>query len=315
MIDLFPAGIGVGDSRTKTIRGHTYTAALVDRGGGMRALEVTSEFHNRFTLDFRLCNPSGASGSIIEDAQGGCADETCTDVRYDGQINVDVTVNKVADFQTVRDALRTATGAGNRVLVRFIRLQPGGQYQGLITVQDADMSVQLIAGLLPSDWIKTTTDRKISVTIPSAPKASLLGDWQGDMEISAGTSTIPCVDPLCARLFVQTEGNGLRIWYCDGNESQCDASAKGEQCALQFTAAASGNSFTGTGVDNNAPCCIGCLGQNRAYGCGISATLSVDSTGEQTLEGDFLGTVTSCPSDNSGFLSTHFKFCRPSPCE
>lgn len=149
-IDLFPPGIGVGESRTKTLRGRSYTVALVARGGG-KALEVTSAFHNRVVLDFRLCNPDGTRADIAGEAQGGCADETCTDVRYDGQIDVHATVGSIGDIVTVRDALRTVTAAGNRVILRNGHRLPNGRFQGLITVQDEERSVQTVAATLPGE--------------------------------------------------------------------------------------------------------------------------------------------------------------------
>jgi hypothetical protein len=58
-VPRFGKGFGVGESRTKrTVHGRTYTAKLVARGEG-RALEVTSDFHNRVILSFRICNPDG----------------------------------------------------------------------------------------------------------------------------------------------------------------------------------------------------------------------------------------------------------------
>ena len=70
----------------------------------------------------------------------------------------------------------------------------------------------------------------------------------------------------------------------------------------------------GSSTSCNTPHCAGLTVQNRVYGCGIDATFSVDSKGQQTLEGDFHGGVTFCPSDPSADVNTHFKFCRPSPC-
>lgn len=324
-------GFGVGQSRTRTIRQRTYTATLVDRGGGQRALEVTSIFHNRFVLQFLVCNRDGTNATIHGDAQGGCADETCTDVRYDGAIYVVVTTGStrgaaaLADIVGVRDTLRSLTGGGNRVLLTAVQRTPNGQYVGIIAILSVEeRSTQTLTALLPSEWVKSATDRHIFIQLPTPaptpgppPRASILGDWRGEMEItnnSGGSTT--CDKPHCAGLTVEKEGSGLRIWYCNGVESFCDGSAKTQQCALQFTATASGAGFSGTGVDNNAPCCIGCVGQNRVYGCGINATFTVDPTGQQTLEGDFNGAVTFCPSDPSAAdgLNTHFKFCRPNPC-
>jgi hypothetical protein len=121
-------------------------------------------------------------------------------------------------------------------------------------------------------------------------------------------------DPLCARLTVQSGPNGLRIAYCNGSETFCSASAATQQCSLLFDGNAAPGGFTAVGVDNNPPCCIGCLGQNRVYGCRLTATVTIDSHGQQTLEGTFPGSVTFCPSDPAGQGVTHFKMCRPKPC-
>jgi hypothetical protein len=158
---------------TKTIRGRSYTAELVDNGG-QRALEVTSDFHDRFVLDFLLCNADDPTARILREAQGGCADESCTDVPYDGQINVEVTTGSsttksavaIADVVTVRDTLRTATAAGNDVILRTVHRQPNGEYRALITVQDETRSTQTLIGLLPGEWIKSATDRKIAIQVP-----------------------------------------------------------------------------------------------------------------------------------------------------
>jgi hypothetical protein len=245
-------------------------------------------------------------------------------VRYTGLIAVNATTPTLRDGPTVRDVLLTVTSF-QRVIFTGGRLLPSHQFLTFMKLYareaqlpDEERSVATVAGLLPAEWTKTTTDRTIDLVVPSPTTTttttlppSMLGDWSGQATIlpagGGGGSTHD------AGLTVQTEGDHLRIWFCNSVESFCDGSAMTQQCALQFTATASGLSFTGTGVDNNPPCCIGCVGQNRVYGCPINATLSGSANGQQTLEGDFGGSVTFCPSA-SPVVTTHFKFCRPNPC-
>ena len=112
---------------------------------------------------------------------------------------------------------------------------------------------------------------------------------------------------------MQSVPGGLRIAWCNGIESQCGGSAASQQCALLFDGHATAAGLTGVGFDNNFPCCVGCIGQSRVYGCQINATVTVNGK-QQTLEGTFGGTVTFCPSDANGTVLTHFKVCRPKPC-
>ena len=307
-------GFGVGESRTKTIpiHGRSYTATLVDRGGGQRALEVTSTFHNRLVLDFRLCNPDGTRFRIRQLAEGGCADEACTELPYDGLIAVTATGRSIADGATVRDALRRVTGGGNLVVLHAGRALPNGRFRSFIKVlSDEPRSVQVVAAELPGEWATSTTDRRIDIVIPTpgpTPQPGLLGEWSGRATILDAGVPISIHD---ARVTVQQEGNGLRIWFCNAAESSCAGPAQTQECALQFTATAAGTGFAGTGVDNNSPCCIGCVGQNRVYGCAITATLSAAS-GQLTLEGDIGGGVTFCPGTQP-VVTTHFEVCRP-PC-
>jgi hypothetical protein len=159
----------------------------------------------------------------------------------------------------------------------------------------------------------TTVTSSTTTTLPG----SFLGDWQGHMDISGGggnPTVCPANEPNCARLTVQTAGNDLRVWFCNHIETICTGAAINQQCSLQFAAMSTVNGFNGTGDNNNPPCCIGCPGQQRVYGCTITATFSVDPNGQQTLEGSLGGSVTFCPSDPSAGATTHFKLCRPDPC-
>jgi hypothetical protein len=154
-----------------------------------------------------------------------------------------------------------------------------------------------------------------TTTVPGNP--SVLGEWQGIVEVTNSgvpNNAVSCTDsPDCARMTVQQSGGGLRLAFCNSKESSCDASAITRQCALLFDASETGVGLAGTSVNNNPPCCIGCVGQNRVYGCALTATLNVGPSGQQTLDGTFGGGVTSCGA-NTGGLATHFTFCRPNPC-
>jgi hypothetical protein len=152
--------------------------------------------------------------------------------------------------------------------------------------------------------------------VTSGPRGNFLGEWQGEIETESGGQTVNACgnEPHCARLTVQPTDTGLRVGYCNSVESQCAGSALAQTCALLLDATPTGNGFTGVGVNNNPPCCIGCVGQNRVYGCAITATHTIDAFGQETLTGTLGGGVTFCPPEGTADVVTHFTFCRPNPC-
>jgi hypothetical protein len=84
---------------------------------------------------------------------------------------------------------------------------------------------------------------------------------------------------------------------------------------LLFDASVTPGGFVGIGFDNNPPCCVGCIGQARDYGCTMTATVTTDRHGQQTLEATFPGVALSCPPEpTNGRTTTHLKLCRPKPC-
>jgi hypothetical protein len=222
-----------------------------------------------------------------------------------------------------------------------VTLAPGGtqQFQATRFGQPAavtwstttgtiDQSGNLTAGTAPGrfevrarnpvDGRSTAAAVTITSTTTTTMPATVLGEWQGIVEVTNNgvpNAGVSCTNSSgCARMTVQQSGAGLRLAFCNSKETFCSSSAVTQQCSLLFDASTTGGGFMGTSVDNNAPCCIGCVGQNRVYGCVLAATFTVDPSGQQTLDGTFGGSVTSCPAPGTGTLATHFTFCRPNPC-
>jgi hypothetical protein len=223
-----------------------------------------------------------------------------------------------------------------------VTLAPGGtqQFQATLfgqpiavtwstTTGTIDQSGNLAAGTTPGSFevratnpvdgrstaATVTVTGTTTTTVPAS--GDILGEWRGIMVLTNNgvpNAAVSCTDsPDCARMTVQQSAGGLRLAYCNSKETFCNLPALTQQCSLLFDGSATGGALMATSVDNNPPCCIGCVGQNRFYGCTLTATLTVDPSGQQTLDGTFGGSVTSCGVNNGG-LATHFTFCRPNPC-
>jgi len=309
MVGFQSGGFGVGESDSRVRQGHTFVAALLE-SAGQRRVEITSDFSNRFYISLGLLDGTNGNGSRVEgDATGGCADETCLTDAYVGLVRVAAHAKNLAEIVSVRDTIAALLPAGGRVAIHRITTAGSGM-DAVMSIFGFDGSVRALAPGLPTSWAVSTSDR--TLTIDTHPP-NVFGEWQGTMEITSDSgppSGCRTDDPLCAKLTVQSGPNGLRIAYCDSCGSFSAAAAP---CSLLFDGNTTTGGFTATGVDNNPPCCIGCVGQQRVYGCMLTATVTVDRHGQQTLEGTLPGDVTFCPPDPRGFV-THIKMCRPKPC-
>ncbi len=313
IVGIPQGGLGVGESDTNLREGHTYTATMLE-SGGQRRVEVTSDFSNRFHLLLALRDGTNNNVSTVDgDAVGGCPDETCLSDSYVGFVKVEAHAKNVAEVVNVQGAIAALLPAGARVVIRSIA-SAGKAKRAVMSIFGLAGSVRGLAAGLPTSWAVSTSDR--TLTVDTHP-ANVLGEWQGTMEITSISGFVlgcPPSDPLCARLTVQSGPNGLRIAYCNGVETFCSTSAATQQCSLLFDGAPAPGGFAATGVNNNPPCCIGCVGQQRVYGCQLTATLTVNGS-QQTLEGSFPGSVTFCPSaPTPDDVVTHFRVCRPKPC-
>jgi hypothetical protein len=228
-------------------------------------------------------------------------------------VHVEARAKNFNEAVGVQDTIAALLPAGARVVLNAVN-PAGSAVQGVMSIFGLDASIRTFAPLLPKSWAVATGDR--TLTIDTHPP-NLLGKWQGTFEFDSGFgTTLTCLpdEPLCAHLTVTAEPNGLRLAYCNDTEIPCTGSAAGAQCSLLFGGVVAPGGFVGVGFDNNPPCCVGCIGQDRVYGCTITATVTTDRHGQQTLEAMFPGGVTFCSSDPTDAGVTHLKLCRPKPC-
>ena len=313
MAGFEPDGFGVGESVSRIRQGRTFTVALLE-AAGQRRVEITTDFSNRFHVELGFFDATNENTSLVGgDAVGGCAEDTCLTDAYVGFVKVTARAKNLAEIVSVRDIIAARLPAGARVAIHRIATV-GSAKEAIMSIYGLDGSTRAFAPGLPTSWAVATGDRTLAI---DTHPANIFGEWRGTFEIpfeSGPPFGCPVNDPLCARLTVQSAPNGLRIAYCNGRETFCSASAATQQCALLFDGNAAPGGFSAIGVNNNAPCCIGCLGQDRAYGCRLDATVTTDGRGQQTLVGTFPGSVTFCPSAPGTAGVTHIKMCRPKPC-
>lgn len=314
MSSLAAVELGVGDSETKTRGSHTFTGTLLEANGARR-FEVTTDVSNRFVIELGLRDPITGEEEVIRgDATGGCAEDACLADTFVGFVRVDARVKNIGEVVLLRDTLAALVPPGVRVPVHRFGTLAGGGMDATLGLFDLEKSVRAFAAQLPGSWAVSTRDRVLEV---NTHPANVLGEWRGTFSEDSGGFHLGCPpeDPLCARLTVQSTPSGLRVAYCNGVETQCDASAASMQCALLFAGNPTPTGFSVLGVDNNPPCCIGCPGQQRVYGCELDATVTADSHGQQTLTAAFHGAVTFCPVDPASFPAVQqLTMCRPKPC-
>lgn len=306
--------LGVGDSETKVRGNHVFTMTVAE-SNGQRRFDVTTDVNNVFVIELGLRDPTTeAEEVVIGKATGGCAEDVCLGDTFAGFVKVEARVKNGAEVVLVRDTLAALVPPEVQVPIHRFGPLPGGGTDATLGLFDLETSVKAFAKNLPASWAVSTRDRVLQV---NTHPANVLGEWRGTFSEDSEGFHLGCPpeDPLCARLTVESTPSGLRVAYCNGVETQCDTAAASAPCALLFAGNPTAAGFSVLGVDNNPPCCIGCVGQQRVYGCELDATVTSDSHGQQTLTAAFPGAVTFCPVDPASFPAVQqLRMCRPKPC-
>jgi DNA-binding beta-propeller fold protein YncE len=171
-IGLVDGGMGNGDSQTVSYGGHTYTATVVNDGGGRR-LQVTSDVSNVFRVELELCAEDGTRSQEAGIADGGSPNESDTGGTYAGPIEILIlgwggAREEIQVWDEIEDRLGTGESATQD---RFAKTGPDG-YTSQGRVFGHGGSTQDLADSLPAAWDVQAGNRTITIRIPCPPQTT-----------------------------------------------------------------------------------------------------------------------------------------------